>query len=199
MNMTTDLPAPLAKALKAETTGERVTWVGQPDPRRTFWFTTPIWLFGVPWTIFSLGMFSALTAGALFGKPVPDTLGSWGAVAVLIGAIFLIPFVAVGFGMIITPFWVHRKAKHTVYAITDKRLVIVTEGRSRKVQSVEPAAMQAFTRTEKRDGSGSLKITLGFKKDSDGDTVETHETLSYVPGVRRAEQLLQELRQQQKV
>ena len=199
MTWMTELPPPLAKALKAETKGELVTWTGQPHAARSFVFSAPIWLFAVPWTTFSLFMMGTMAAGPLMGKQVPESFGTWGVSAVFAGMIFMVPFVAIGFLMMSAPFWAYFTARQTVYAITDKRLIILNEGRHRKVQGIEPDTMRQFTRTESTKGSGSLKITLGFTKDSDGDTVETQETLWYVPNVRRAEQLLQALRQKTKV
>lgn len=190
------MPPHLMKALKAETLGDRVVYAVQPKPFPTFRATLPIWLMGVPWTALTTFLIVMMAAGPVSGKPVPDSLGASGATGLVLGLLFVSVFAAIGWGMMLAPFWAYWRAKHTVYAVTKQRLIILTQTRNLKVQSIEPHGMHGFTRVEKRDGSGTLTIMLGFKKDSDGDVTEKTETLWCVPGVKRLEQQLQHLRQQ---
>ena len=199
MNSTTYLPPPLAKALKAETAGDPVLFATQPQPWPTFRATLPIWIMGIPWTMLTTGLLVMALAGPWSGTAPPDSLGLGGALATIMLSVFILVFVAVGWGMMLSPFWAYWKARHTVYAVTKKRLIILTLGRTLKVQSIEPAGMRGFTRHERRNGSGTLTILQGFEKDSDGDKVEKTETLWCVPAVKRLETLLQELRTRHKM
>lgn len=199
MTWTKDLPPPLMKALKAETAGDPVVYAVQPKPWPTFRATLPIWLMGIPWTALTTGLLFMALAGPLSGKPPPGTLGTSGAMALLMMALFISIFVLIGWGMMLAPFWAYRKAKQTVYAITKSRLIILTKGRNLKVQSIEPDGMRGFTRQERRDGSGTLTILQGFTKDSDGDPATKSETLWCVPAVKRLESRLQELRSRHKM
>jgi hypothetical protein len=194
-----DLPPPLMKALKAETAGDPVVYAVQPQPWPTFRATVPIWLMGIPWTALTTALLVIALAGPMSGAPPPPTLGWDGAFGITLFAIFISVFVLIGWGMMLAPFWAYRKAKQTVYAITRTRLIILTQGRSLKVQSIEPDGMRGFTRNERRDGSGTLTILQGFKKDSDGDPVEKTETLWCVPAVKGLESRLQELRSRHKM
>jgi len=199
MNRTNTLPAPVLKALRAETAGENISWAAQPNPWRCLVAASPIWLFAVPWTVFSLGMMGMMLAGPVSGKPPPDSLNGMGFYAMYGGVLFMVPFVAVGVLMMAAPIWIYLTSFRTVYAITGKRLLIVTAGRQLQVKQFDPKFITRFERTEARDGSGSLKMFLGSRKDSDGDTVETQESLSYVANVKKAEQLLQHIRQRDTV
>ncbi len=199
MNWTKDLPAPLIKALKAETTGDPVQYAVQPQPWPTFRATLPIWLMGIPWTALTTALLVMAIAGPVSGAPAPDSLGPGGTTSTVMIALFISVFALIGWGMMLAPFWAYWKARHTVYAVTKKRLILLTLGRTLKVQSIEPAGMRGFTRHERRNGSGTLTILQGFEKDSDGDKVEKTETLWCVPAVKRLETLLQELRTRHKM
>jgi hypothetical protein len=165
--------------------GERKLWAGQPDPRRIFLASLVIWLFGIPWTAFTL-FWEAMALGALFGygKSAPG----WGGT---IMALWGLPFVAIGLGMMAAPFWLARTAKRTVYVLTDRRLVRFIEARKAiTIQTTWPRDVHAIERTERADGSGDLKLSYGSKRDSDGDLVEKSETVTGVGAVRELERLL---------
>jgi hypothetical protein len=40
--------------------------------------------------------------------------------------LFGVPFVLIGLGMLAAPYWMRRKAQNTVYALTDKRALILS-------------------------------------------------------------------------
>ena len=44
-------------------------------------------------------------------------------------ALFGLPFVLVGLGMLLAPFAAFRSARRTVYVLTNKRFMTITEGR----------------------------------------------------------------------
>jgi hypothetical protein len=190
------LPKRIAEALARETAGETIRWKGRPRPLRSALMTTPIWLMGIPWLAFCSGMLWALVVSMLAGpsKPAPPgTIDAWVPVIGWTMALFVVPFVLVGLGMVGAPFWVWREARRTIYAITDRRVLTLVAHRSRKVTSLTPERIVSLERTEDRAGRGSLKIVYGLERDSDGDPVEKHHMLSDVADVRRAETLVQDL------
>lgn len=192
-----EMPHRLAEVIKRETKGERIRWTGRPSPWRALLSSLGVWLFALPWTVFSLAMMGALASGFLLGKPVPPSLGVAGVLGVAVGVLFMVPFVAVGIGMLSIPFIALWSARNSVHLVTDKRLVTIRSGwRSTKVTTVWPAEILSMERRENRAGVGNLKIVLGSSRDSDGDRTTTSETLSGVNDVRRVEELLSGLRAQ---
>jgi hypothetical protein len=174
-------------AVTREFQGERILWVGRPSATRSLLVALPIWLFAIPWTAFSLGWEWVALSGWLSGKPSPSTTHS---VMGIIFPLFGVPFVLVGLGMMATPFLAWRWAWRTVHVIGEKRLVTLTVGRRLKVKSYPVGNVVRTERTEKRDGSGTLKVVTGVSRDSDGDRVETTEVFYGVPEIRKVERLL---------
>jgi hypothetical protein len=153
------LPPLIRRALDEAAQGERILWAGQPRPAR-LWPYFGIWLFAIPWTVFSLfweGM-------ALMPWYATWTFG-------IVMPIFGIPFVMIGFAMMASPFWIMAKAKLTVHALTEKRLLTVTTGRMKKTDAVDIKKTGSVTTQIAADGSGSFKVTTGSHIDSDGDRI----------------------------
>lgn len=163
MTLPPDLPDDLSRAVIREFAGEPIRWAGQPSARTAFWRSAAIWLFAVPWTLFALfwetlalGSFSAI--GETGGGP-----WSWfGLVFVLFG----LPFIVVGFAMMAAPVWLARRARRSVWVITARRIALMTLGRrGATVRSILPLAIFAIERSERADGSGSLKLIFGEGRD----------------------------------
>ncbi len=187
MSNPNDLPRHLRAAVVKEFEGERIVWAGRPGAGRTFLISTSIWLFAIPWTAFSLGWEWMALSGWLYGKPSPSNTHS------LMGVIFPlfgIPFVVVGFGMMVMPFIAWRSALKTVHVLGERRLVTMTVGRTTKVKTFAASAITRTERTERRNGSGTLKIVLGSRRDSDGDKVDDVEVLYGIADVRKVERLV---------
>ncbi|MGQ0673314.1 MAG: hypothetical protein ACT4N2_10625 [Hyphomicrobium sp.] len=188
------LPPLLAAAIKQETRGEVVRWIGRPKARTAFLQTLPIWLMGVPWSALMFTIFGVLVLSVTADVPSTRTIPTGEYIAMGAVLIFAGAFVLVGAGMLLAPFWAAWKARRTAHIITDRRLLTITQGRSITVKSVPPDQLRTFERTERPDGHGSLKIVTGYAKDSDGDRVEQSEHLLGVASVSEAERLLVALR-----
>jgi hypothetical protein len=180
------LPPPLAAALKEEAKGEIIHWADQPSPGRAALTTLPILLFAIPWTAISGFMLVMAIAGMIAGK-APGEPGHIGTGLGIFFILFLVPFVGIGLAMLSAPLWAWHTARHTVHAVTDKRLLTIVEGRTRTVKSVLPEHIVTLERKERRDGSGILTVVTGYEKDSDGDTVKLKEDIGPVAGVRQVE------------
>lgn len=153
--------------------GENILWVGWPDPSASMRQAIPIVIFGIPWTGFILFW---IFGAAGFGQPQQVTAPGLFAFFPLFG----LPFLIVGIGMLSSPYWAARKARATVYAITDRRIIVIQAGRTKSVQSYQAADIsdlqpdpvwhgwrypdgdalrrtgQATYGTERSDGSGNL-------------------------------------------
>lgn len=125
--------------------GERVLWQGRPDVRaysmRGAWYLIPFSLlwggFAIFWEV------TVITSGA------PIFFWLWG-----------IPFVAVGLYMIFGR-WVvaRREAANTLYAITDRRVLIETGAFRRTFMQLDLRDLPASQLEERPGGLGT--ITLG--------------------------------------
>jgi hypothetical protein len=97
-------------------------------------------------------------------------------------ALFGVPFVLVGLGMLTSPYWLYKKAKQTVYGLTNRRAIIITGGSTKKVQSYTGSDMGVIERTERSNGTGDVVFAtvegkksveqVGFMGISDARRVE---------------------------
>lgn len=192
-NTLATLPQPLQMAVQKELRpGEILAYAAQPHPLKAALPVFLLWGFAIPWCsltfpFFGIGVWMVYD---LFFGAGPQKAEQW---ASLIVPVFALPFVAVGLGMLGAPFWVMHKAGRTAYAITDRRIFSVTLGRSLKMESCAPDRIQSITRTERTDGSGSLKLVTGHYRDSDGDRNSNHFDLSAIPNVAEANRLIEAL------
>lgn len=180
------IPKQLLQTIHRELdTGEIITWVEQPIAR---FFSAPsigIILFGIPWTSFALfWMWGAL------GFQVPNF--QKGIQPQHLFALFGVPFVAVGFFMLSSPYWQWQTMRNTVYLITNKRAIIIQGSSSITIRSFPPAQVNDLYRRENPDGSGDVIMSIRNWKDSDGDA--RREEIGFV-GVRRVQQVEKMLKQ----
>ncbi|MFM9975959.1 MAG: hypothetical protein ACKVON_15465 [Beijerinckiaceae bacterium] len=192
------MPASLKAFAEREFIGEPMIWAEKPDHKLAFFVSFGIWLFAIPWTAFAL-FWESMVAGPLFldllgyevsGKP-PGTamqVGLW------VMALFGVPFIVIGFGMLLAPFWIWRKGKSTLFVLTNKRLTVLQGNRTVSVVSIKFNEIVSTSRKEGPDGRGTLILHQGHSRDSDGDRVEKKTELGVINDVRRVEQLVNDLR-----
>lgn len=170
--------------------GEPLLWVGKPSPGRMLIPSIILFVFGVVWSSSIVGfIYTWHSVGPRVGNGPGGVFGTLG----LLSNLFFAPFVLIGLGMLSSPIWVYRKAKQTVYGITRDRILIVQNGRVRRVRTYSPSDINAIERTERADGSGDLTFARRSYRDSDGD--RRSETIQFVgiPEVRSVEKLLRDL------
>jgi hypothetical protein len=127
--------------------GEKLLWAGRPGALALARVETPKALIGIPFLAFSLFWIFMAGAGSGFsGEPGP----------VRYFPLFGLIFVAVGLAMVLAPVWGAIKARWTVYAISDRRLVILSSFPVRRVQSFATQDIQGLERTERGNGSGDI-------------------------------------------
>jgi hypothetical protein len=184
----------LDKAIRLETSGEKVLWTGKPSTATVFRKSLPIWMMGIPWSALTFTIFAVLVLSIFFSPPARRVIPTWEFFAMGAALIFVGAFVMVGVGMLGAPFWAAWKASRSAHVITDKRLITVTVGRKTEVKSVLPEQLLGFDRQQYPDGSGSLIITTGHVRDSDGGQTRLTEELVGVPDIAKVEKLLRELK-----
>lgn len=145
------IPMNLQDAITSELEpGELIEWSGQPRP---VFFSGPsvvVSLFGIPFTAFAI--FWIATAATVPG-----------------GLLFGLPFLFVGLGVLTAPYWGHRKALNTVYAITNRRAITIDGGWATTTRSYLPASLVEIIRRDYRDGTGDVVLSRRVWRDSDGD------------------------------
>ncbi|MEW6207400.1 MAG: hypothetical protein AB1631_03470 [Acidobacteriota bacterium] len=164
--------------------GERLLWSDQPDPKRLSRRAILISLFGIPWTAFAL--FWVVAAA---GFRLPD-FSSFSDGFQAVFPLFGIPFVLIGMGMLAAPLWAYRSAKRTVYAITNRRALVISFGRAKKVQSYFEQDIGDINRTERADGSGNLIFRAEETTDNRGNVRLNQIGFFGVRDVRQVERIL---------
>jgi len=131
--------------------GEKVLWTSQPDPSVLF---TKSDLFLIPFSLFWGGFAfiwegSVLVAGANAANPIP-----------IVFALFGIPFVLIGLYIIFGRFFYKvSKKKKTYYAITDKRILVLTTFMGKHLEAAYINTLPAINKSIGSNGTGT--VTFG--------------------------------------
>jgi hypothetical protein len=178
------LPEAVRAQLQAELQpGESVRWVEQPVPALLARAGWALVLFAIPWTAF-----------ALFWVWGAARASSHGPGPFQVFPLFGLPFVAVGVGMLASPFWIMRAARRTVYAVTDRRaLVIRGTWLGVNVRSFAPEKLGDLSRNQRPDGSGDLVFGQDVRPGNRGATRVVDYGFLAVPNVREAEEYVRAL------
>ena len=187
-----DLPDELVPLVDRElSSGETVEWVGQPIPARLARSAIPAVLFGIPWTAFAI-FWTVMASGITTRKGS----GGWSWLFALWG----VPFILIGLGMLSSPYWALRRAKRMAYVLTDRRAIVLSLGRrsSASVRSFEPAALTDLQRRERADGSGDLIFTNEISTGNRGRSVSTAVGFVGIPNVKEVEDRVRRLVQERR-
>jgi hypothetical protein len=126
-------------------TGERLLWTGTP---RQGLLLRPSDAFMVPFSLL-WGGFAMFWETSVLREGGPIFFALWG-----------IPFVLVGLYMIVGRFFVDARLRaKTVYALTDRRAIVMSGPSGTAVRSVDLARIPELSIAERADGTGT--ITFG--------------------------------------
>ncbi len=198
MNDLHDLLPKLRTALVVELSrGERLIYASRPALHVGLGelFIAALYLgFATFWCSISFGI-GFLSFASVLGLVPPATsgklpMGPWGQAAF---AIFTMPFVLIGIGMIVAPFYSYWKSRHAVHAVTTERVITVHAKPFQSVSSHSPRAVTFVNRKDHPNGTGSLRIGHGTDRDSDGDVRALELTWTAVRDPRRAETAIRDL------
>jgi hypothetical protein len=179
------LPESVRALVEAELEpGESLRWVEQPIPSRAARSVVPVMLFAIPWTAFSVFWIAMAARGAAHS-----------AGPFRLFPLFGTPFLLIGLGMLSSPFWAARMAKRTVYAVTDRRALVIQGriGRGESVRTFEPEKLGELRREQQADGSGNLVFGEDVGVGSNGRRYVTSYGFMAVPNVREAEEQVRAL------
>lgn len=119
---------------------ERIAWKGRPGGGRPLALRLFEFLFSIVWLGFAI--FWTVTAsanGGLFG-------------------LFGVPFIVIGVWALSRPLRENLRARRVYYAITDRRILIVTAGRRMRVNSITADAISDYERIDRGDGRGDIRL-----------------------------------------
>jgi len=169
------LPDELRLLVEAELAPtERIQWIGQPRARRQIWEWLLLPLTGLPLTALSATIVA-----------LSETTFS---------RLFAFPFLLGGLALLSTPWWAVRRAKRTLYVLSDQRALILCAESKLAVQSFMPAGLQQIRCRQSRGGYGSLVFRRGqvMSDFSESPVTQVQGFLS-IPDVRRVETLVRRL------
>ncbi|MEN3113134.1 hypothetical protein ACFONG_16210 [Uliginosibacterium paludis] len=179
-----NLPQALQDRVRSELkSGESVMWAGQPNPNRFMRSGFKIWFFFIPWTAFSLFWI----AGAA-GFEMPHFDSGWS-----LFPLFGLPFLLVGIGGLSAPLWLRRRARFTVYVLTNRRAISIDGAKTITVKSYPASEIAGIERVERQDGSGDLILRTEYYRDSDGDRQTRQHGFFSIDEVRSVENLVEAL------
>ncbi|MDY6897841.1 MAG: hypothetical protein SWZ49_07140 [Cyanobacteriota bacterium] len=164
--------------------GESIRWIGQPIPRFFTVSSVGSFLFAIPWTGFVV--FWVLTASR----------------ASIFFALFGIPFLIVGFGMLSSPIWFWLSAKNTAYVITNKRALSISVPvtlfaniLSTTIRNYPPSKLKDIYRKERANGTGD--VVMGVQQSNrylNNRRNQTTEEIGFM-GIRNPREVEKMLRQ----
>ncbi len=132
--------------------GERIVWSGVPDADSLRRNSMPLMIFGCFWTFATLIILG-------FAFTVFKSVSEFGLDrGVSFFGIFLAPFLLAGAFMIFRPLAAKRKAFRTIYAVTDRRLVILEAGKHLTTKSLAYGALRNVQTREREGGIGDIYI-----------------------------------------
>jgi hypothetical protein len=139
--------------------GEQIAWMGSPDPRSTAGRSLSTPAARVGWVTLATAVGWVLLAWQIVGPPRPGYPFPW---FVLLPALFpVIAFAVLALWMPggLTGRRLPHRASHTLYMVTDRRVVIMEGGHPIKVQSLAPPQLTHLVRRQRLDGAGDLILT----------------------------------------
>lgn len=154
---------------------EKLLWIGEPNPIRMVVSMLHIFAFCLPFTAFAIFfMWKEITSA---GELRPDNM-------------FFLLFIMLGLGGTALPFLGFFVARKTIYVITTRRVLVITEARTRRVASYSDEDIGHIERNERADGSGNLTFAQRIKTNRKGRQYIEKIELIGIPNVRTVENLL---------
>lgn len=161
------------------TEGETIVWRGRPNP---------VAAAKMAWLHILVGV-ATLAFAAFWLSGVPSN--GW-AVADLFGIVI----VGAGLFELSRPLINYIKAGKLWYAITDKRVLLLSAGNTFKVTSITRSDMTDFDRTDRADGTGDIRFrrSTGSRHFGPRATVEVTDGMWGIADIKGAAEAIDALR-----
>ncbi|MCX7920857.1 MAG: hypothetical protein N3B21_02350 [Clostridia bacterium] len=128
---------------------EQLLWYEQPKAKIITAGGSVLCIFGIAFAVFSLFWMTTLLeqqSQAMLAVSLMDKIFPF----------FSAPFLIIGVLLMLSPYWIYRRAKRTVYAITNSRCIIITAGRTKKVESYNTDTIGNIEKVQYSNGFGDL-------------------------------------------
>lgn len=120
--------------------GEELIWADAPGP----------------WSLARQAGLELFNGLFFFGFAIFWTLNAAQAPGPFPFVLFGVPFVAIGASMLLKPLWLAFGARYMIYAVTDRRLLILKTWPLRRQRSFLPRDIRDLELSEQDDGSGDI-------------------------------------------
>ena len=179
------LPRDIAARVQGELElGEKIVWLGQPDPgrlmKRSFWGA----IMGIP--LVGFGLIWMAATSMLKGAHMKHS----DKFLPLVGLLFFL----IGVAVLLSPLRMLRKARRIVYVLTDRRALIVdATGGAVKVRSYTPETLRDLRRVDNGDGSGDLILERVVRRNARGRNFSAEHGFLAVANVKEVEAMVGKL------
>jgi hypothetical protein len=175
--------------------GESLVWTGTADPSRAAITSLPAMIFGIPFAGFALFWITqAYHATSSMSRSSNNAFVKGFSVFPIFG----VPFLLIGAFVILTPLWNFLKARSTVYAVTNQRVMVITGTTSRSVKSYTSADISSVEHVERPDGSGDIIIQTNAIVRTNNSVSQFKLALVGIPNVKQVAQQVLALHTQQR-
>ena len=161
---------------------ERIAWIAMPKPRLLTLGTVSGSIIG--------GLCTAMVLPVFFNGFPPASQTASGVVA---GVLAVGLFLLMGLSLLLMPLWAYRRARRTVYAITDRRVIIITTGRATTIRSFWPDQLHRTSCVERRSDVGDVVLSRLVTRFSDGTVFTDDVGLYNIHNPRAVETRLKQL------
>jgi len=172
--------------------GESLLWSGPANPGRSAMAALPVALFGIPFAAFAFSFMSNAYRNTHNLANHPNTLAGGFSVFPLFG----LPFLLIGVGVTLSPLWIYLKGRSGVYAVTNRRVMLISGTSSRSVKSIIPTDIAGVNYRERPDGKGDVLIRTNSVARTNNGTTQIVVGLYGVPNVKEVAGLVMKLRAQ---
>lgn len=172
--------------------GESLLWSGPANPGRSAMSALPAALFGIPFAGFAFVSMS--TAYRNTHNLANHHDGLPGGISAF--PLFALPFLLIGLGVMLMPLWVYLKGRSGVYAVTNRRVMLISGTSTRSVKSITPTDIAEVDHRERSDGTGDVLIRTNTVVRTNNGTTQITVGLFGVPDVKEVAGLVMKLRAQ---
>jgi hypothetical protein len=172
--------------------GESLLWTGPANPGRSAMSALPAAFFGIPFAGFAFFWMSTAYRSTHNLANHHNTVTSGFNLLPLFG----LPFLLIGLGMVLAPLFVYLKGRTGVYAVTNRRVMVITGTKSRSVKSIIPNDIAEVDHRERPDGTGDVLIRTNSVMRTNNGTTQITVGLYGVPNVKEVAGLVMKLRAQ---